>query len=119
VAAVAALRLEASDGAPGVPLIYSGGHDGTVRAWSPGTEPLATPVRSRPCPVTALAATSTDAGPVLAVAWADGLVEHELLEESGQVRTFWSGAPVHSLALTRAGHLLIGTDGTLTCLRAA
>ncbi|MEU9441936.1 hypothetical protein AB0D42_13665 [Streptomyces sp. NPDC048304] len=118
VAAVTALRLEASDDAPGIPLIYSGGHDGTVRAWSPGAEPLATPVRSRPCPVTALAATSTDAGPVLAVAWADGLVEHEPLEESGQVRTFWSAAPVHSLALTEAGHLLIGTDETLACLRA-
>ncbi|MEU2929654.1 hypothetical protein ABZ636_32060 [Streptomyces sp. NPDC007251] len=116
VAAVAALRLEVSDAAPGIPLIYSGGYDGTVRAWGPGAEPLATPVRSRPCPVTALAAASTDAGPVLAVAWADGLVEHETLEEGGQIRTFWSGAPVHSLALTGAGHLLIGTDETLACL---
>ncbi|MGJ5754142.1 NACHT domain-containing protein [Streptomyces puniciscabiei] len=119
VAAVAALRLEVSDDAPGIPLIYSGGYDGTVRAWSPGAEPLASPVRSRPCPVTALAAASTDTGPVLAVAWADGLVEHEALDEGGQVRPFWSGAPVHSLALSKAGHLLIGTDETLACLRPA
>ncbi|WP_330338505.1 hypothetical protein [Streptomyces sp. NBC_00557] len=119
VAAVAALRLEMPDDAPGIPLVYSGGYDGTVRAWGPGAEPLATPVRSRPCPVTALAAASADAGPVLAVAWADGLVEHETLEEGGQVRTFWSGAPVHSLALTGAGHLLIGTDETLACLALA
>lgn len=70
-------------------------------------------------PVTALAATTTDAGPVLAIGWADGLVEHHTLDEDGMVRTYWPGAPVHSLALTGAGTLLVGTDETLVCLRPA
>lgn len=26
---------------PGIPLVYSGGFDGTVRAWGPGADPLA------------------------------------------------------------------------------
>ncbi|MFD5793622.1 hypothetical protein ACFWIO_08805 [Streptomyces diastatochromogenes] len=119
VTALAALRLTVSEDGPGIPLIYSGGGDGAVRAWSPAAEPLASPVRSRPCPVTALAAATTDTGPVLAIGWADGLVEHHVLDEDGVVRTYWPGAAVHSLALTVAGTLLVGTDETLVCLRPA
>ncbi|MFI9254784.1 WD40 repeat domain-containing protein [Streptomyces sp. NPDC053069] len=118
VAAVAALHLTTPEGGPGIPLVYSGGYDGTVRVWSPGADPLASPVRSRPRPVTALAATPTDAGPpVLAIGWADGLVEHHTLDEEGTVRTYRPGAPVHALAVTRAGTLLIGTDERLVHLR--
>ncbi|AKJ11611.1 hypothetical protein ABB07_16695 [Streptomyces incarnatus] len=119
VAAVAALRLEVSDNAPGIPLVYSGGYDGTVRAWGPGADPLASPVRSRACPVTALAAATTDDGPVLAIGWADGLVEHHTLDEEGALRRYWPGAPVRALAMTGAGTLLVGTDEMLVHLRPA
>ncbi|WBO64624.1 hypothetical protein [Streptomyces camelliae] len=120
VTGVAALRLTVPEDGPGIPLVYSGGYDGTVRAWGPGAEPLASPVRSRPCPVTALAAAGTtgaDGPPVLAIGWADGLVEHHALDENGMVRSYWPGAPVHSLALTGTGALLVGTDEMLACLR--
>ncbi|MFF4713576.1 hypothetical protein ACFY2V_19590 [Streptomyces eurythermus] len=117
VTALAALDLAApgEDGS-GIPLVYSGGTDGTVRAWGPGTEPLAVPVRVRACPVTALAAAVTDTGPVLAIGWADGLVEHQCLD-NGTVRTYRPGPAVHALALTDSGALLVGTDETLVCLR--
>ncbi|WP_240468164.1 hypothetical protein [Streptomyces dangxiongensis] len=115
VTALAALDLAVSDDAS-VPLIYSGGADGTVRAWSPGAEPPASPVRARSCPVTALAAAASDAGPVLAVGWADGLVECHSLDD-GAVRVFRPGPPVRSLAVTSSGLLLVGTDETLVCLR--
>ncbi|MFF9004041.1 hypothetical protein ACF1GW_39815 [Streptomyces achromogenes] len=117
VTALAALDLAApgQDG-PGIPLVYSGGADGTVRAWGPGAEPLAVPVRVRGCPVTALAAAVTDTGPVLAIGWADGLVEHQYLDK-GTVRTYRPGLAVHALALTESGDLLVGTDETLACLR--
>ncbi|MEU3527073.1 hypothetical protein AB0E62_24910 [Streptomyces sp. NPDC038707] len=117
VTALAALDLAASgENGPGIPLVYSGGADGTVRAWGPGAEPLAIPVRARACPVTALAAAVTDTGPVLAIGWADGLVEHQCLDD-GTVRAHRPGLAVHALALTESGDLLVGTDETLVCLR--
>jgi hypothetical protein len=116
VTALAALDLAAPGNGPGIPLVYSGGADGTVRAWGPGAEPLAVPVRSRVCPVTALAAAATDTGPVLAIGWADGLVEHLRLDDD-TVRTYRPGLAVHALALTDSGDLLVGTDETLVCLR--
>ncbi|MEU9479251.1 hypothetical protein [Streptomyces sp. NPDC048191] len=119
VAAVAVLRLETPGDGPGIPLIHSGGYDGTVRAWAPGAEPLASPVRSRACPVTALATATTEGGPVLAIAWADGLVEHHTLDDEGTVRTYRPGAAVNSLAVTDAGTLLVGTDEMLVHLRPA
>ncbi|MEU3414330.1 hypothetical protein ABZ760_24200 [Streptomyces sp. NPDC006658] len=117
VTALAALDLAApGEDGPGIPLVYSGGADGKVRAWGPGAEPLAVPVRSRTCPVTALAAAATGTGPVLAVGWADGLVEHHRLDD-GTVRAYRPGLAVHALALTDSGDLLVGTDETLVCLR--
>ncbi|MGW0082552.1 hypothetical protein [Streptomyces sp. NPDC003393] len=119
VTALAALDLPLpADGAT-LPLVYSGGSDGTVRAWGPGTEPLATPLRSRPCPVTALAAANTENGPVLAIGWADGLVEHHDLDGDAAVRTYRPGPPVRSLAATASGMLLVGTDDMMVCLRPA
>ncbi|MFJ3639142.1 WD40 repeat domain-containing protein [Streptomyces sp. NPDC090108] len=116
VSALAALDLPVSGDGPGVPLLYSGGLDGTVRSWGPSAEPMETPLRARPCPVTALAAAATGRGLSLAVAWADGTVELHGLDGEEPARTFAPGPPVRSLALTGSGVLLVGTDETLTAL---
>jgi hypothetical protein len=116
VTALAVVDLEGAEDADPVSLVYSGGADGRVRVWSPGSEPLRVPVAARPVPVTAVAAAQIDGELMLAVAWADGLVEHRGLG-SGQVRTFRPGQPVLSLAVTAGGALVIGTDQMVVCLR--
>ncbi|WP_338694257.1 hypothetical protein V2W30_06065 [Streptomyces sp. Q6] len=118
VTAVAALDLAISDDGATVPLLYSGGADGTVRAWAPRTDPLPEPALARPCAVTALAVSATEAGPVLACAWADGLVEHHM-PDMDVARDFRPGGRVHSLAFTADGHLVVGTDEALVCLSTA
>ncbi|MET9553268.1 hypothetical protein [Streptomyces sp. NPDC006645] len=115
VTALAALALPVGDGAETVPLLYSGGADGRVRAWSPAADPQPTPVAERPRPVTALSAAHTPYGSTLAVAWEDGLVELRHLEQ-GTKSQFHPGTPVNALALTPAGGLLIGTDDRVMCL---
>ncbi|QGZ52601.1 hypothetical protein GPZ77_33710 [Streptomyces sp. QHH-9511] len=50
---LAAVRMRL-DSETTVPLIYSGGVDGAVRAWSPGNGPMTAPVLQRPCPVVSL-----------------------------------------------------------------
>ncbi|MFD6532756.1 hypothetical protein [Streptomyces sp. NPDC060184] len=99
-----------------IPLVYSGGVDGAVRVWALRGATLETPVLARPHPVTALAATTTEAGPLLAAAWADGLVVHQALSEGAAPRAFRPGLRVNALALTSAGELVIGTDESLMCL---
>ncbi|MEU4493453.1 hypothetical protein OG729_08275 [Streptomyces sp. NBC_00210] len=116
VTALAALEVPLGENGTTAPLIYSGGADGTVRVWSPGDEPLATPVTEAPCPVVALAAAFTPDGPVLAVGWRDGRVEYRALE-SGRTSTFCPGSPVRALSATARGDLMIGTDESLICLR--
>jgi hypothetical protein len=116
VTALAALDLDVSDDGTPISLLYSGGADGRVRAWSPGHPALTPPVTQRPVPVTALAAANTDNGPVLAVGWADGLVEHHTWNP-GTVRTFSAGPPVRSLAASANGDLVVGCDDMLVCLR--
>lgn len=116
VTALAALDLPVGGGGQTVPLLYSAGADGRVRAWSPAADPQPTPVAERAGPVTALSAAPTPRGPALAVAWADGLVELRLLDE-GETRHLWPGTAVNALALTAGGNLLIGTDDRLLCLR--
>ncbi|WP_327179650.1 hypothetical protein OG599_33095 [Streptomyces sp. NBC_01335] len=101
---------------PSIPLVYSGGADGTVRVWALHGAALETPVLSRPHPVTALAVTTTEAGPLLAAAWADGLVAHQAVAEDAAPRVFRPGLRVNALALTSAGELVIGTDESLMCL---
>lgn len=118
VTALAMLDLPLSDDGESVPLLYSGGADGAVRLWAPHDDPLDAPVLSRPSPVTALAVTATDTGPVLAAAWADGRIEHQSLSD-GTVRSFRPGTRVNALALTPAGDMVTGTDETLICLRPA
>lgn len=99
------------------PLIYSGGIDGRVRVWQPATAPLSTPVAMRRCPVTALdAAHITDFGPVLAIGWADGLVEYVVLDTE-TVHAFRPGPAVRGVALLHDGKLAVGTDETLVCLQ--
>ncbi|WP_026248212.1 WD40 repeat domain-containing protein [Streptomyces sp. LaPpAH-108] len=121
VTALAALDLPVPPvppeaGGAAVPLLYSGGLDGRVRAWGPQADPLGTPLASRPCPVTALAAAVTPDGPVLAVAWADGQVEHHMPDSDAPPRTFHPGLAVRALAVTASGLLVIGTDESLIAL---
>ncbi|MYQ46652.1 hypothetical protein GTW40_16580 [Streptomyces sp. SID4985] len=121
VTALAALDLPVPPETEGraIPLLYSGGLDGRVRAWSPRADPLGTPLAARACPVTALAAGVTPDGPVLAVAWSDGLVEHHTLDSDAPPRTFHPGLAVRALAVTGSGLLVIGTDESLIALSAA
>ncbi|MFJ8691461.1 WD40 repeat domain-containing protein [Streptomyces roseolilacinus] len=95
------------------PRVYSGGADGTVRAWRPGGAAGGTPVVARrPHPVAALHAR----GPVLAVAWADGLVE--LRDPRARaVRRFRPGPAVRAVAVLPDGSLAVGTDTACVRLR--
>ncbi|NWF29408.1 hypothetical protein HW130_24650 [Streptomyces sp. PKU-EA00015] len=117
VTALASLTLAADDGAEGPCLVYSGGTDGNVHVWGLGSEPLEVPVQARPYPVTAL---SADDGAVLgaaiAVAWADGLVRHEVLDPGSDhaefhtaVRELRPGPPVRALCCLDR-YVVIGTD---------
>ncbi|WP_031080716.1 AAA family ATPase [Streptomyces sp. NRRL S-118] len=114
VTAVAGLLLPV-DGEAAMPIIYSGGADGTVRTWSPGHPPMAVPVLQRPIPVVSLDAATTADGPAVAVAWSDGTV-NLIHWETGTQRTFRPGRRVHSVALTEDSRLFAGTDQSLTCL---
>jgi hypothetical protein len=55
-----------------VPLVYSSGADGTVRAWSLGHVPMAAPLAGRDSALVSIAAAMTQSGPVLAVACGGG-----------------------------------------------
>lgn len=117
VTALATLDLAAAhEGSMPLPLLYSGGVDGRVRAWAPGKEPLTEPVAERSFPVSALAAAHTSDGPVLAIGWADGLVEYHRWS-TGARRAFRPGPPIHSLAVTEDADLVIGSDEMVLCLR--
>ncbi|MFG2615920.1 WD40 repeat domain-containing protein [Streptomyces anulatus] len=98
-----------------VPLVYSGGADGTVRAWSPGHAPMAAPLAERDSAVMSIDAAMTQSGPALAVAWGDGAVEW-IKVDSGARRAFRPGPPVRAVALTPDGRLLVGMDEYLVCL---
>ncbi|MEU9334407.1 hypothetical protein AB0D49_14785 [Streptomyces sp. NPDC048290] len=117
VTAVAGVGLPVAAAGDALTLLYTGGADGTVRAWAPHTGPLPEPVAARACAVDAVAVTATgDAGPVLALAWADGLVERRALDDD-RSHTFRPGSRVHALAFTTEGDLLVGTDESLIRLR--
>ncbi|GAA0661428.1 hypothetical protein GCM10010193_10640 [Kitasatospora atroaurantiaca] len=97
--------------APGLPLLVSGGFDGVVRLWEPGTEPRAEPTDRRDCPVTAVAVGETPGGAAVVAAWADGLVRVRQLGDPDEVLDLRLGSQVWSLALT-GGLLVLGTpDG--------
>lgn len=99
------------------PFVCSGGTDGAVRLWTPGKEPNphAAPLAQRPAPVVSLHAAETPRGPVLAVAWADGLVELRHLD-TGALHRFRPGPPVHAVAVTGEGDLIVGMDDALVRL---
>ncbi|MFE1905154.1 hypothetical protein ACFW96_16045 [Streptomyces gardneri] len=108
VTAVAAVDSE-------TPFVCSGGADGTVRLWTPGRDPRPEPLAERRSPVVSLHATETPYGPLVAAAWADGLVELHR-PEGGATLSFRPGPPVRAVAVTGAGALLVGTDESLVCL---
>ncbi|MEV6210480.1 hypothetical protein [Kitasatospora sp. NPDC051914] len=86
-------------------LLVSGGFDGSVRVWADGADaPADEALDRRGGQVTALAAADTPAGPVVAAAWADGLVRVRVpgAAEPLDVRL---GSQVWALAL--AGGLLV------------
>ncbi|MGW7473835.1 WD40 repeat domain-containing protein [Streptomyces cyaneofuscatus] len=114
VNALAALGMPV-DGERVVPLVYSGGADGTVRAWSPGHAAMAAPLAERDSAVMSIDAAMTPSGPALAVAWGDGAVEW-IEVDSGARRTFRPGPPVRAVALAPDGRLLVGMDEYLVCL---
>ncbi|TXS57449.1 hypothetical protein [Streptomyces sp. t39] len=110
----------AAAGGDGPPLVVSGGADGAVRRWRPGRRTTGETVTERPYPVVAVGAAEParpGAGPAVAVAWADGLVQ---LHRPGRGRapvSFRPGPAVRAVALTPDGALAVGTDETLGVLR--
>ncbi|URM90142.1 hypothetical protein LUW75_09255 [Streptomyces sp. MRC013] len=114
VTAVAGLHLPLDDEET-VPLIYSGGTDGMVRAWALGHSPMAGPLVQRPCPVVSLDVAVTATGPSLVVAWRDGVVEW-ITGETGARQTLRPGRPVRAVAVTEDSRVFVGTDEALTCV---
>ncbi|MEU8763940.1 hypothetical protein [Streptomyces sp. NPDC048659] len=96
-------------------LVYSGGADGAVRLWVPGGAPMDGAYRRRSCAVAAVHAARTPYGPLLAVAWSDGLLEL-CATASGRVRAFHAGRPARAVCVTPAGEVLVGLDDALVRL---
>ncbi|MGW5425072.1 WD40 repeat domain-containing protein [Streptomyces sp. NPDC003943] len=97
------------------PFVCSGGADGAVRLWTPGTEPDPAPLAERASPVVSLDAVETPHGPVLAAAWADGTVEFRRLEQADRL-AFRPGPPVRAVAVTEDGAMVLGLDEVLVRL---
>ncbi|WP_433573649.1 hypothetical protein [Streptomyces sp. CA-251247] len=114
VTALAVLSVPA-DSEASMPVVYSGGADGVVRAWGAGHAPMSAPVVQRSCPVVCLDAALTASGPSLVVAWDDGVVQW-IQWETGTQQTLRPGPPVRAVALDRDGRVFIGMDEALTCL---
>ncbi|MFI9783318.1 hypothetical protein ACIHEI_07385 [Kitasatospora sp. NPDC051984] len=109
VTALAADAVGADRTGPGAPLLASGGLDGAVRLWGPGSEPMPEPAERRPCPVTALALGTGPSGLLLATAWSDGLIRVRRPEQPDSVLDLRLGSPAGGLSL--AGDvLLVGLD---------
>ncbi|WP_309056927.1 hypothetical protein [Streptomyces sp.] len=97
------------------PFVCSGGADGTVRLWTPGRAPRPELLAERAAPVVSLHAADTPHGPLVAVAWADGLVALHR-PDGGPCPSFRPGPAVRAVAVTGDGDLLLGTDETLVRL---
>ncbi|MFF9012309.1 WD40 repeat domain-containing protein [Streptomyces sp. NPDC014870] len=109
VTAVTAVETETG------PFLCSGGQDGTVRRWIPGRDPEPTPIAERRVPVVSLHAAESAEGTLLAIAWADGLVELHDLETRARL-PFRPGPPVRAVAVTPDGAVAVGMDEALLCL---
>lgn len=96
---------------PEIPLLVSGGLDGAVRIWGPYSDPMAEPTDRRACPVTAVAVSTTAAGPLVAAAWSDGLVRLRSLSRSGEVHDLRLGSEIWSMGLTGTLVMLGMPDG--------
>ncbi|MGW6914475.1 hypothetical protein ACWGB8_11735 [Kitasatospora sp. NPDC054939] len=108
VTALGAVLLPADEDAPaGTVLLVSGGADGRVRAWCPGTPPLPEPVAERPSPVAALALAMTGEGLFLAVAWADGAVRVGPVDGRSSAVDLALGAPVRALVPVGPGAFVL------------
>ncbi|MER6285868.1 hypothetical protein [Streptomyces sviceus] len=104
------------DTADGLTLTFSAGADGSVRLWETSADPMPVPVQQRRYRATALSATDTPVGPVLAVAWSDGEL-HLWHIFSGRMRVLpWLRA-CDTLALTPEGLLVIADSDGLHAVR--
>ncbi|MFE1841455.1 hypothetical protein [Streptomyces sviceus] len=104
------------DTADGLTLTFSAGADGSVRLWETSADPMPVPVQQRRYRATALSATDTPVGPVLAVAWSDGEL-HLWHVFSGRMRVLpWLRA-CDTLALTPEGLLVIADSDGLHAVR--
>ncbi|MER7109781.1 WD40 repeat domain-containing protein [Streptomyces sp. NPDC000229] len=104
-------RVTALTATAATTTVYSGGTDGTVRAWQPGRAPARAAVARRPYPVVALHAR----GRLLAIAWADGLVQLHRLA-TGETVPFRPGPRIRAVAVTADGSLAVGLDDAVLCL---
>lgn len=100
----------------GLNLVFSAGLDGTIRLWETSTDPMPNPVDQRPALVTALAATDTKTGPLLAAAWNDGEL-HVWHTRSGKSRTLPLAQTANALAFTRDGLLAVGGPHGVCAMR--
>ncbi|WP_033817884.1 hypothetical protein [Kitasatospora sp. MBT63] len=101
--------------ADGRPVLVSGGFDGAVRLWRPGSGDPAEVLERRAREVAAVAADATGEGLTVAAAWADGLVR--LWRPGAPPLDLRLGSPVWALAL--AGELLVlGTADGIAAVRA-
>jgi hypothetical protein len=117
VTAVAGVAVPTTDERT-APLFYSGGADGTVRAWAPGLDPLEVPVAARRPGVVALDVVPSGEGVVLGIAWEDGLVRLHS-PEGGWGVDFRPGGPVRALAVASDRSVVIGMDESLIRLTVA
>ena len=89
-------------------LVISGDADGVIRNWMTHQPPLGRAFDRRAAPVQALTTAAYPSGPVLAAAWADGLVRvWDLLTNS--VADLPLGTGIEALALRPEGTLLVTT----------
>ncbi|MGW4892303.1 hypothetical protein ACWEQL_08545 [Kitasatospora sp. NPDC004240] len=106
---VTALGGTALDGAAlegAASLLLSGGADGCIRSWRPGSGQAPEQVDARECPVTGVAAGQDRYGPVLAAAWADGFVRIHR-PDSGHTIGLRLGSPVRSVLVDGQGLVLV------------
>ncbi|GAA4880946.1 type VII secretion system-associated protein [Kitasatospora terrestris] len=97
-------------------VLVSGGRDGCVRLWRPGSAPMAAPVDRRDGPVTAVAVAHAPQGVVIATAWADGLIRVRSLDAAEGAVDVRPGSPVRSVLIDASGRLVaVLADGVL-CL---